>query len=107
MSSPSDPLLLPATVSVLVSCPVCGEGAVVTAVLLSVRMVRAFGEGRLTVSSRAGRFDHDCGQTTLDGAVLLESARRPELLPPSPDEPAPAPVRIPRPTRRRSPVRMH
>jgi hypothetical protein len=77
MSSPSDPMPLPSTISVLVSCPVCGEGATVTAVLISVRLTRAFGEGRLSVSSRAGRFEHDCGQTTLDGAVLLESQRRP------------------------------
>lgn len=82
MSSPSDPIVLPAAISVLVSCPVCGEGTIVTAVLLSARMTRAFGEGRLSISSRAGRFDHECGQTTLDGA-LLQSERTPEL-PPAP-----------------------
>ena len=74
----TDPILLPTTLSVLVTCPVCGEGGTVTAVLLSARLSRAFGEGRLSVSSRAGRFEHDCGQTTLDGAAMhLESERTP------------------------------
>lgn len=70
------PLTLPVSLLVLLSCPVCGEGATVTAVLLSARLSRAFGEGRLSVSSRASRFEHDCGQSTLDGRMLVLEAER-------------------------------
>jgi hypothetical protein len=58
----------PATLSVLIVCPVCGE-SIESAVTLAGALSSRFGKGRLTLASRASRFEHACGQGTLDGAL--------------------------------------
>jgi hypothetical protein len=63
-----DPIRTPATFAVLVVCPICGE-SIETAVTLAGAVSNRFGKGRLTLASRASRFEHACGQGTLDGAL--------------------------------------
>lgn len=77
------PPALPYELEVAIVCPTCAVEVVAT-VQLGVALTSRFGKGRIGVALKAPRFEHACGQLTVDTAIAQErdgDVERPRLLP--------------------------